>query len=255
MDRVQVLGDESKVLRWGGLAGIAGGLLFLLVFVMVGTFVPAAAAEPAAAVRWFPDIRTVRIVENGLYLVVLVLWVASFLALYRATRTRLAPALFGGVLGIVGLTLLAAGSLPHVAIMPLSDLYHAPAATPGDQATIALVWQATQGMLDASLLAGLALLSVSLVALGAAMVGTPAFGRRLGVFSAGLGLVGVVTAIVALVDPRSPAPALGMIALIAFHVVLGSKTYGLSRSGRRLEGQAADAGPAGAPRAAFESVG
>src|SRR3712207_7030169 len=47
-------------------------------------------------------------VEDGLYLVVLMLWVAHFLALYRALRrTNLAPALFGSVLGIVGLGVLA----------------------------------------------------------------------------------------------------------------------------------------------------
>ena len=64
----------------------------------------------------FPDIRAARTVEDSLYLVVLILWVAHFLALYRALReTRLAPALFGSVLGIVGLGVLAAGALPHVA--------------------------------------------------------------------------------------------------------------------------------------------
>jgi hypothetical protein len=255
MHRDQTLSEDNRVMRWGGLAGIAGGLLFILVFAIVGAFVPEHAADPAAAVRWFPDIRTVRIVENGLYLVVLVLWVASFLAVSRAARASLAPALFGGVIGIVGLTLLAAGALPHVAIAPLSDLYHAPAATAGDQATLALLWQATQGLLDASLLAGLALLSVSMVILGLAMAGAPAFGRRIGAFSIGLGAIGVLASIVALVDTRSPAPALGMFALIAFHVVVGRRTYALSRGGWRLEDRATVANGAGARLPAIERVG
>jgi hypothetical protein len=79
----------------------------------------------------FPDIRAVRTVEDSLYLVVLILWVAHFLALYRALReTSLAPALFGSVIGIVGFGVLAAGALPHVASVPISELYHAPGATP-----------------------------------------------------------------------------------------------------------------------------
>src|SRR3990170_3854376 len=78
--------EERRVLRWGGLAGILGGLIFILVFVIVGVFVGAEPAEPAGAVIRFPDIRPARTVENGLYLVVLILWVAHFIALYRALR-------------------------------------------------------------------------------------------------------------------------------------------------------------------------
>ena len=136
MHEVQVLENENRVLRWGGLAGVLGGVFLLLVFVIVGVFVGADAADPALALTRFPDIRTARTIENGLYLVVLILWVTHFLALYRAVRTNLAPALFGSVLGIVGLTVLAAGALPHVATVPVSNLYHAPGVTPDDQATL-----------------------------------------------------------------------------------------------------------------------
>ena len=198
-----------------------------------------------------PDIKTVRTIENGLYLVVLILWVAHYLALYRAVRTSLAPALFGNVLGIVGLTLLAAGALPHVAIVPMSDLYHAPGATIGDQATLLLIWQGSQGIFDALLFVWLALLPIGLIALGVAMIGTPAFGKRFGGLTVGLGVIGVVAAAVVLIDPRSPIAALGFFALIAFHLVLGWKIYALSRGGWSLEDRAADGGPEGAPRVAL----
>jgi hypothetical protein len=95
-------------------------------------------------------------VEEVLYLGVLALWAIHFLALYRALRgTSLAPALFGSALGIMGLGVLAAGALPQVARTPISDLYHAPGATPEDQATLVLLWQATQGIFDALLVVGL----------------------------------------------------------------------------------------------------
>jgi hypothetical protein len=219
---------EEEVLRWGGLAGILGSGLFILVFFIVGVFVGADTAEP---VTRFPNVRAARTVENSLYLVVLILWVTHFLALFLALRrTRLAPALFGSVLGILGLVVLAAGALPHVATAPISDLYHAPGATPEDQADLVLLWHATQGIFDALLVVGLVFLPIGLISLGSAMLDVPAFGKALGGTSVGLGVIGVGAAVVVLIDPSSPIAALGFFALIIFHLVLGWKTYRLSRT-------------------------
>jgi len=251
MDETDALEADNGVLRWGGLAGVLGGVLFIVVFAIVGVFVGDAATDPAWAFTNFADIRAARTVENSLYLVVLILWVTHFLALYRALRPSLAPALFGSVLGIVGLTLLAVGALPHVAAVPLSDLYHAAGTTPQDQATLVLTWRAVQGVLDAQLLAGLAVLPVALIALGVAMIGTPVFGKRYGGFTVSLGVIGVVAVVIALIDPLSPIPALGVFALIAFHLVLGWKNHALSKADRSPAVRVAVAGPAATPRAAI----
>jgi hypothetical protein len=112
--------EQKSVLRWGGLAGILGSTVLVLVFVVVIVFVGPDPAEPEREVMRFPDIRAARTVEDGLYLVVLILWVTHFLALHRALReTRLAPALFGSVLGIVGLGVLATGP-SHTSLPPRS---------------------------------------------------------------------------------------------------------------------------------------
>lgn len=228
---MQVIDEEKSVLRWGGLAGILGGIVFTLVFVVVIAFVGAEPVEPEGRVMRFPDIRAARTVEDGLYLVVLILWVTHFLALYRALRgTSLAPALFGSVLGIVGLGVLAAGALPHVAQAPISDLYHAPGATTEDRATLILMWQATEGIFDALFGVGLLLVPIGFVALGVAMLRVPAFGKGFGGVSVALGVVGVLAATVLLVDPLSPSAFVGVLALIVFHLVLGWKVYSLSRS-------------------------
>jgi hypothetical protein len=220
---------DKRVLRWGGLAGILGGLIFILVFVIVGVFVGPDPAGAAGPVNRFPDIRAARTLENGLYSLVLVLWVTHFLALYRALRvTSLAPALFGSVLGIVGLAVLAAGALPHVATARISDLYHASGATPEAKATLVLLWQATQGIFDALLVAGLVFVPFGLVALGVAMLRAPVFGKGYAAASVVLGVVGVVAASVLMVDPLSPIAVAGFFALIAFHLVLGWKVYRLS---------------------------
>ncbi|HEX2740178.1 MAG TPA: hypothetical protein VHM69_07000 [Rubrobacter sp.] len=228
---MQAIDEEKSVLRWGGLAGILGGIVFILVFVVVIAFVGPEPVQPEGKVMRFPDIRAARTVEDGLYLVVLILWVTHFLALYRALRgTSLAPALFGSVLGIVGLGVLAAGALPHVAQAPISDLYHAPGATTEDRAPLVLVWQATEGIFDAMFGAGLLLVPLGFIALGVAMLRVPAFGRGFGGVSVALGVVGIVAATVLLVDPLSPSAFVGVLALIVFHLVLGWKVYSLSRS-------------------------
>ena len=148
--------SDKSVLRWGGLASIGGGLLFILVFAWVIILAGPDPAGLAGPITKFPEIKTVRTVENGLYLAVLVLWVPVYLALYRRLeRTRPAPALFGSALGVLGLGILAAGAIPHAATSRLSDLYHAAGATAEDRATLVLVWQGTQGIFDALLLAGL----------------------------------------------------------------------------------------------------
>jgi hypothetical protein len=231
MNDLQNTAQEKSVLRWGGLAGILGGILFIVVFAIVGFgSVGMEPVEPAEEVMRFPEIRTARIVENGLYLTVLVLWVIHFLALYRALRgTSLAPALFGSALGILGLVMLVAGALPHVATDPIADLYHAPGATAVDQATLDFLWQATMGILEMLLVTGLVILPTGLIALGVAMFGAPDFGKGFGGVSVALGLVGGVAACVVLVDPASPIFPVGVFALIVFHIALGWKVYSLSK--------------------------
>ena len=228
MNDLQRIAQEKSVLQWGGLAGVLGGIIFILVFVIVGVF---AGMEPVGVMR-YPDVSTALKVGDSLYLVVLILWVIHFLALYRALReTSLAPALFGSVLGILGLVVLAADSLHHIWQTPISDLYHAPGATPEAQATLVLLWQATHGIFNALLVTGLLFLPIGVIALGVAMFKAPAFGKGFGGLSVVLGVVGVVAAsVLLLVDPRSLVAIAGVFALIVFHLVLGWKVYRLSRA-------------------------
>ena len=171
-----------------------------------------------------------RTVESGLYLAVLALWVLLALALFHSLRrTRPAAALFGSALNIFGLTVLAAGAIPHVVTSRLSDLYHAGSATPDEQATLVLLWQANQAMFDALLLVGLLVMPVGVILFGIAMRQDPAFGNVAGNVNVVLGIVGLAAATVMLVEPLSPVAALGIFALIGFHFIAGWKTYRLSR--------------------------
>jgi hypothetical protein len=220
--------EDNSVFRWGGLAGIGGSVLFVGVFAIVAIFAGPEPAGPTGPISRFPEIRVARTVENGLYLAVLTLWVPLGLALFHSLRrTHPASALFGSALHIIGLAVLAAGAIPHVVTSRLSDLYHADGATPDEQATLVLLWQANQGMFDALLLVGLLVMPVGVILFGLAMRRDPAFGKVAGNVSVALGVVGLAAATVMLVDPLSAVAALGVFALIGFHLLAGWKTYRL----------------------------
>jgi hypothetical protein len=222
---------DRKVLRWGGLAGVLGGLLLLVTFVIVGAFV-GIFAGPEPEVAAYPDVRVARAFENGLYLLALVLWTVHLLALHRALRaTSPAPALFGSALGIVSVVVLAAGALPHVVTAPISDLYHAPGSTAEQRASLVVAWQASQSIIDALLVVGLVIAPIGILLLGVAMVQTPTFGRGVGRLTIGLGVAGAIAAVVLLAVPESTVAAVGIFALIAFHLVLGWRTFRLPVSG------------------------
>jgi hypothetical protein len=122
------------------------------------------------------------------------------------------------------------GRVPHVATVPLSDVYHAPGATPEEQAAVVLVWQATEGIFGALLGAGLLILPAGLIALGVGMIGAPAFGKRFAVLSLALGALVLVSALVFLIVPPSPIAAVSFLGLTVFHVVVGWKVVVLSRT-------------------------
>src|SRR5215813_8516681 len=185
---------DRSVLRWAGLAGIAGGIVFALTFAVVIAFALPDPGDPQALAR-FPDIRAARTLENGLYLVAVILWVPLFIALDRVLRqTSLAPALGGSV------------------------------------ATLVLVWQANEGIFESLLTAGIVLVTAGLAALGVAMLKDRAFGKGIGWASVVLGLAGLAAACLALVDPGSPIVAAGFLAVMVFQLVAGWKAYRLSRT-------------------------
>lgn len=216
--------EAASTLRWGGLAGILGSLLMLFTFGLVAAFV-GMDITPEQSLTTFPEIRAARTVENSLYLVILLLWVVHCLALYRALRrTSPTPALLGTVLSILGLAVLMAGALPHLATAPLSDLYHAPGATAQDQATLVLLWHGIEAVFDALLFTGLVVLPLGLIALGTAMLGAPAYGKRVAGTTVALGVVGLAAATAVLVGVPAMG-AVGVLVLIAFHLALGWRTH------------------------------
>lgn len=225
------MNEEKSVLRWGGLAGILGSVILIIVFGIVIIFVGEDPAELEGFLTRFPSVRTARTIENALYSLTLVIWVAHYLSLFIALRkTSPAPALFGTAFGILGLSMLLVNGLPHVATSRLAVLYHSSGITPADKATLVLAWQATQGLLDSFLIIGLAVIPIGLITLGAAMLGTPAFGKGYGWLSLAIGVAGFIASILLLIDPRSMIAVVTVLGMIFFHLILGWKVSLLSRS-------------------------
>jgi hypothetical protein len=112
---------------------------------------------------------------------------------------------------------------------PISNLYHAPGATPADQATLALIWQATQGMFNEFDVAATLLLSTGLIVLGVAMMRAPAFGKVFGGLSAAFGAAQILG--ISLFSTNSAAYApFALLAFLIFPVLFGWKLYSLSRA-------------------------
>src|SRR5438309_8868018 len=173
--------EDKSVLRWGGLAGMLGGIVFIFVPVILFGLVPPAPTHPAQLVARFPTVRAAIAAGNFVDFVSDALVLALFLALYRALRgTSPVPALFGSVLSILGLAVIFTETATQVAFDPISNLYHAPGATPADQATLALIWQATQGMFNQLDTSAVLLLSTGFIVLGVAMLRNPGFGKGVG---------------------------------------------------------------------------
>ena len=84
MNGYQEVDQERSVLRWGGLAGILGGILFILTWVVI-IVGPVGMEDPADLAGWvtrFPDIQMARVLENGIYLV------AAMLGVLKAGRAH-----------------------------------------------------------------------------------------------------------------------------------------------------------------------
>lgn len=222
--------QDRSVLRWGGLIGMLGGVLFILsAILLVTSSFSTAPADPAGLVMKFPDIRTVVAVAETFDLLAVLSWAALFVTLYRALRgASPASALFGSAIGVLGLAMLLVGALTYVAFDPISSLYHAPGVTPAIQASLVNTWQAIQGVFNETDTVGFLLVSVGFVILGLSMQKERAFGRYLGTATSVFGAAGVVG--ISLFSVTSSSFGLfGVLVFVFLPIILGWKIYRLSR--------------------------
>ena len=222
-----VQNPDRQLSRWGGVAGLAGGILMLGAGVVVGVLGLPDASD-VETLTDFADIKSGRIAENTLYLGALMMFALHTFVLYRLLKmAHPAAALFGTVTAAFGLVIMAASSLLHVATSPLADLYTDPDTPPEDLRSIEYAWHGAQSVFDTMLTTGVLLVPIGIVLLGVAMRSAPAFGPRLTWLSLGLGTVGIVGAAIAVVVPGSAFSAFSVLAIMVFHLSTGWRTFAL----------------------------
>jgi len=219
--------NERSVLRWGGLAGILAFIIWigeLPLYMFVDPFTP-------EGLMRFIEVRAALGISTILMMTIAFLSVVLVLALYRALR---GIALFGSVLGVIGYIVTALGDAStFFAFSPISDLNQAPAASSETQATAVILWEATQGTTNTFFFVGSLFQMVCFIVLGVAMLRVPAFGRRFGVASMVLGVIGVVGVVASLfVTGKIGVQLMGSAAIadIIFLILFGLKTHHLSRT-------------------------
>ena len=220
---------ERSFLRFGGIAGILAGVFFVITIFTLIEFGPSTTATASQLVNNFPNVRAGLTAGNAFYFLVSVSLVGLTLGLYRATRkSNPFAALFGAVLFALGLGVTFVEDTTQFAFDPISNLYHTPGATPADQATLSLMWQATQGMFNQFDVAATILLSTGLIVFGLAMLKTPAFGKIFGGLAMAFGVAQILG--ISFVSTNSAAYApFALLALLVFPVLFGSKLFRMSK--------------------------
>jgi len=225
------MSEQRSFLRLGALAGILGGVFFILTIVTLISFGPSTTpATLSGLVERFPSVRTGLTVGNFFYFLVSVSLLGLALGLYRAIRgTSPAPALFATILFVLGLGVTFTEDTTQVAFDPISNLYHASGATPVDQATLTLLWQSTQGMFNQLDTSATILIATGMIALGLVMFKAPAFGKVFGGLSVAVGVAQIVGMSFLSTNSASYAP-FALLAFLIFPVVFGWKLLKLSRA-------------------------
>ena len=211
----------AMTMKWGGTAGIVGSLLLLGVFALLATFVGFDTLEAETAVARFPDIRWARVIENTAYLLTLALWTLHSVTLFMALRENSpGAALAACVFSAMGLTILATGAIPHTAETAIAALYNAPGTTADLKPVLVAAWQVSMAWVATLVITGVVLTPLGMLLYGVAMLREPAFGSVFGWISILLGLAGGYAAVASLIE-SGDIVAIGVFALIFFHIIVG----------------------------------
>ncbi len=218
---------DRQLSRWGGAAGLAGVVCMIVTVVVIGAMGLPDASD-VETLTDFADIESGRIAEHFLYLAALMLFALHMLVLRRLLDTaHPAAALFGTATAEFGLVIMAASSLLHVSTSPLAELSTAPGATAEELQSIEYAWYGAQSVFDTMLATGVLLVPIGMVLLGVAMRRAPAFGSGLATFAIGLGALGTIGAVIAIVDPGSAFSATSVLAIVVFNLAVGWRTLKL----------------------------
>ncbi|MFC1879119.1 hypothetical protein ACFLZW_04335 [Chloroflexota bacterium] len=225
--------NDKNVMRWGGLASILAFIVWIVEMPLYGFVDP---FTPEGLMR-FTNVRTALGISTILMMTIAFMSIALVLALYRALQgANMAFALFGSVLGVLGYIVTALGDAStFFAFAPISDLNQAPAVTPEMQATVVLLWQATQGITHTFFFVGSLFMVLCFIVLGMTMLSAPVFGKLFGGVSMVLGVIGILGVVSSLFvtgDIGVQVMGISVFANLIFLPLFGWKVYSLSKGPR-----------------------
>jgi hypothetical protein len=213
-----------------GISGLSSAILFVVVSLIVAFGVGPDPTELIAWLERFPDIFPFRVAENGLYLIVLMLWLGMFLSLGEIARES-HPVLgkLGSGFALAGVSILIAGSLPHIGTFPISNIYEdlelAGAITSGtvdprlNIASLTYMWQSQWGVFDALLFAGIAPLGVGIFFIGISAYS--AIGRGYGSLLIATGVLSLAGSAGAIIDPQGLFVAASILSIVLLSFISG----------------------------------
>ncbi len=230
-DGSHVLNADSSI-RLGGLAGFGGAAALIAAFFTYPIF-DLPSVDEVESLTNYPELATGRIIENSLYLAALVLWAVHLISIGRAVAARrsaqgettvarpLAP-----IVGVIGLVVMATGSLIHIATSELSDRYIAASETVSEgateQANIVLVWQGAQAIFNTLLVTGAAIAPLAMVVLAWSLIKTQVVGRIAGGVALALAVVASVGGAAGVIGGSdSPGVPAAVLSMTVFHAVVG----------------------------------
>ena len=212
---------DRSIARLGGISGLLGSALLLAVFAFLSAFVGLETLSAQAALERYPDIRWARIIENSACLFALAFWVLHSLSLYVILRGDCPGASLAAVgMSVLGLTILAAGSIPHTVETVISDLYHASDTAAELLPVVIVAGDVSLGWVDTFVVTGIVLTPVGMLFYGVAMLRSAAFGAWAGWASIACALAGFYAAISGLIE-ESNIVGVGIFALVFFHAIIG----------------------------------
>ena len=122
----------------------------------------------------------------------------------------------------------------HISTAPLSDLYET--AEAGEQAAIEAAWVGAQSVFDTMLATGVLLVPIGLVLLGLAMRRFPAIASSIMWLTIGIGAVGTVGAVIAILDPGSMFSAISVLGMTVVLLATGWQMLRVRAGMRELSG-------------------
>lgn len=211
-------------MKFGGLSGIAAGILLVIVF-LVGMYLAPEYVGPEESLRQYLQDSTPSIANAAVFVVLSLILMPFYLSVYRGLRAESAGfALLGTVFGILAIVLVVVfTTLSSASIAVFSERYDA-ASTAADRLLMVTLFDSSDSLLWAGLVVpGFFIFALSILSTSAAMLGSRHFRKAYAWMGVLFGLV-IIVGLPGFLPVSSLVPVL----VVVWFVSAGWQVYKLS---------------------------